>query len=61
MLIKVLEAKSETQAIVISPHSLSSVTATDKIKKIVIRPVDRGQRALAFAPASHPEDGHADD
>ena len=51
MLVEVLAKESNSQAIIISPHSLSSVKDQDRIKKILIRPVDRGQRSLSFGPA----------
>ena len=51
ILIDVFLAEANSQAIIISPHSLSSVKDGGKIKKILIRPVDRSQRRLPFEPA----------
>ena len=51
ILIEVFLGQANSQAIIISPHSLSSVKDGGKIKKILIRPVDRSQRSLPFEPA----------
>ena len=49
---QVLSLHADSQAIVISPLSLSVIAEGDGVKKIRLKPVDRSQRALSFAVGS---------
>jgi len=46
---QVLKQQADSQAIVISPLSLSVIAEEDEVKKIRLKPVDRNQRSLNFA------------
>ena len=46
LLTKVLARHADSQTIIISPLSLDSVEVGTKVKKIVIRPIDRNQSHL---------------
>jgi hypothetical protein len=48
---QVLLSHSDSQTIIISPLSLSSIPERPGVKKILIRPVDRNQRSLDFEAA----------
>jgi hypothetical protein len=49
--VQVLKMHNDSQSIIISPHSMITIPDNDPhIRKIIMRPVDRNQQRLPFAP-----------